>query len=150
MVVVKEVLEKVAGIIWSTLECTICCFCTFLTVILTKRYEGQNEIFFLISNLEFCHFYIRDLVLEVKHFLFLLVDNFFCFLYKHVRPIFAFCLCRSCHDQGLPCFQYNANFQRHVYLTISDLSQTNLSKLNADHDTVKITLTRVSLRWQLV
>ena len=122
MVVVKEVLEKVAGIIWSTLECTIRCFYTFLTVILAKQYGGQNEIFFLICNLGSCHFHIRDLVLEAKHLLFLLVDDFFCFLYKHVRPIVAFCLCRSCHDQGLPCFQYNANFQRHVYLTIPDLA----------------------------
>ena len=49
------------------------------------------------------------------------MDYFFCFSDTPACPIFAFCLCRSCYDQGLPGIQYNAILQRNVYMIMSDL-----------------------------
>ena len=69
--------------------------------------EDQNEMFYLISILEFCLIYIQGVVYPTKHFLLQLMIFFFCF-YKHRRLIFACFLCRSSDDLQLPHFQYNA------------------------------------------
>ena len=54
--------------------------------------EGQNEIFFLINNLEFCHIHIRDVVLQTKDFLFQVVNEFFAFSIK-TYVLFLFFAC---------------------------------------------------------
>ena len=141
MGVVKEVLEKCLEQIGGHYQYHL----LFLQVIpslsdkaIHQNHEviqRPNETFFLIRNSEFYHIHIPGVVLQTKHFLFQLMYEFFCFFYKHVRPIFDFWLCRSCYDQGLPPFQYNAIFQRHVYMKISDLphSHIHLSKLSHRH-----------------
>ena len=120
MGVVTEVLEKVVGINWRTLAVPFVAFCNFFSVLLTKQYfflEKRNiEICISVFGMWFCK-------QNISYFGWSMIF-FFCFFYKHICPIFTFCLCRSCYGQGLPCFQYNLVLQRHVYMTISDLSHS--------------------------
>ena len=139
---------------WNNLEdtgSTICPFCKFFLVFMTKRYI--RIIRWLSVKARFfleCGFANEIIPILVGGW------NLPLFLYTHVRPIFAFCLCRSCYDQGLPRFPYNPILQRHVYMTISDLphSYTHLSKLSHRHECrpkhCKDFQKHVSVRWQLL
>ena len=52
--------------------------------------EGQSEIFFLINNLEFCNIHIQDVVLQKKHFLFWLGNEFLAFSINTYVPFWLF------------------------------------------------------------
>ena len=76
MGVATEVLEKVVGINWRTLAVPLLLLQVLPNLSDKTTHqnheviEGQNEIFFLISILVFCHIHIWNVVLQTKHFLF--------------------------------------------------------------------------------
>ena len=91
--------------------------------------EGQSEIFFLINNLEFCNIHIQDVVLQKKHFLFWLGNEFLAFSINTYVPFWLFGCVGLVMTKGYLAFNI---MQRHVHTTISDLprNHTNLSKLS--------------------
>ena len=96
MGVVTEVLAKVVGINWRTLTVLFVAFAgsssrSGKTIHQNHELiEGQDEIFFLINNLEFCNIHIQDMVLQKKHFLFWLVNQFFAFSINTYVPFWLF------------------------------------------------------------
>ena len=78
MAVVTEVLEKVVGINGRTLTVPFVAFASSSLPNLSDKtihqnhevIQRENEIFFLISILVFCHIHIQNVVLKTKHFLF--------------------------------------------------------------------------------
>ena len=134
MNVVTEVLEKVVGINWRAL------------VIPSVAFASSSQSFWQNDTSKSWDTSKRDLLEQLGILLYsysgrgfpneifpILVGRWiFRFFYKHVRPMFTFCLCRSCYDQALTCFQCSVILQRHVYMTVSDLphNHTHLSKLN--------------------